>query len=584
MATSYLLLIIFSITTIIGLWKLFELAGEQPWKAFIPIYNFIVWLKIIKKPWWWIFLIITPGVNFLMYIIMCLLMAKAFNKRRFTERLFAAMFGFIYLIYISFQKDTKYVGPEDLTKLKPSIAREWTEAIVFAVIAATVIRTFFIEAFTIPTSSLEKSMMVGDYLFVSKMSYGAKVPNTPLSFPFAMHTLPFTNTTKSYVEWFKLPYFRLPGLGSVKNNDIVVFNYPDGDTVSLGLSQEDQAQSYYQLCRDFGWSTVNNPKAINQYTGHPFGKITYRPVDKRENYVKRCIAIAGDKLEIKDDEVYINDKHLQTPEHAQHHYSVKTKGFIFGEYDYNERKFIPYDKVLDKLDIYIDEAGIVNISGDTIEYQLNMPLSTVEKVKNYEGVLTVHKEFMPKGIYEPHVFPHNPLIKWNNDNFGPFTIPKVGMTLAIDTSNICLYKREIVNYEGNKMEIKGDKIFVNGKETKTYTFKLNYYFMMGDNRQNSADSRFWGVVPEDHIVGKPVFVWMSIKDPNKNPVSGKVGIVKSLTQNSKTGKFRWERFFCFVTDGGLSRSYLVHFIVIVISIYVFNYFRKKRVTKKLNIK
>ncbi|MBL7882821.1 MAG: signal peptidase I, partial [Bacteroidia bacterium] len=225
MDISYLLLILFSITTIIGLFKLFPLAGEQGWKAFIPLYNFIVWLKIIKKPWWWIFLIITPGVNFLMFGIMCLLMAKSFNKRSLQEQAIAFIVGFLYLPYLGFQKDTAYVGPEDLSTKKPSIIREWTDAIIFAVIAATVIRTFFIEAFTIPTSSLEKSMMVGDYLFVSKMSYGAKVPNTPLSFPFAHHTLPLTESTKSYLEWFKIPYFRLPGLGKVKNNDIVVFNY-----------------------------------------------------------------------------------------------------------------------------------------------------------------------------------------------------------------------------------------------------------------------------------------------------------------------------------------------------------------------
>ncbi|MCX6297327.1 MAG: signal peptidase I [Bacteroidetes bacterium] len=555
------------------------MAGEKGWKAFIPAYNFIVWLKVIKKPWWWIFLIITPGINFLMVAIMYLLTAKSFNKRSFQDKTIALLFGYFYLPYLAFQKDTVYVGPEDQSKLKPSMAREWTEAIVFAVIAATVIRTFFFEAFTIPTSSLEKSMMVGDYLFVSKVSYGAKIPNTPLSFPFVHHTLPGTKATKSYLEWFKLPYFRLPGFGDVKNNDIVVFNYPDGDTVALNY----QNQSYYQICRDNHVSSLyNKPDArieVGEGMFQPIGDVVARPVDKRENYVKRCVAIAGDKLEIKNAEVYINDKHVVTPEHAQYHYFVKTIGFIFGEYDQQSRRTVPNVRILDKYDIYVDEMGVIGITGDTIDYLLNMPLSTVEQIKKIQNVISVVKEITPKGEYQERIFPHSPAIKWNNDNFGPFVIPKENATVNLDTTNIKLYNRIIENYELNKLEIKKDKIFINGIETKSYTFKMNYYFMMGDNRQNSADSRYWGVVPEDHIVGKPVFVWLSIKDPEKNPLSGSVGLVKSFTEDSKKGRFRWERFFCFVSTDGLSRSYLVHFIVIVLGIVAFVYFRKKRATK-----
>ncbi|MGZ4118408.1 MAG: S26 family signal peptidase, partial [Bacteroidia bacterium] len=535
-------------------------------------------------PWWWIFLIITPGVNFLMVAIMYLLTAKAFNKREIQDRAVAFLFGYFYLPYIAFKPDTKYVGPEDMSKRKPSIAREWTEAIVFAVIAATVIRTFFFEAFTIPTSSLEKSMMVGDYLFVSKISYGAKIPNTPLSFPFAHHTLPLTTKTKSYLDWFKLPYFRLPGLGSVKNNDIVVFNYPDGDTVALDY----QNQSYYQICRDNGVKSLYNMpnKMINVETDEgpknlPIGDVTYRPADKRENYVKRCIAVAGDKLEIKDAEVYINDQHVETPEHAQYHYIVRTRGFVFGDYN---GYFSPNLKLFDKLDIYVNEATIRNIMHDTVEYLLNMPLSTVAKVKGMPDILSVEKEITPKGIYEPRIFPHSANYKWNNDNFGPFVIPKENTTVKLDTSNIALYSRIIINYELNKLEVKDGKIFINGKETNTYTFKMNYYFMMGDNRQNSADSRYWGVVPEDHIVGKPVFVWMSIKDPKNNPVSGNVGLLKSISAGSEKGRFRWNRFFCFVTKDGLSRSYFVHFIVIVLGISGFFYFRNKRRGKNVKKK
>lgn len=551
MATSYLLLIIFSITTIIGLYKLFPLAGESSWKAFVPFYNFIVWLKIIKKPWWWIFLIITPGVNFLMFGIMCLLLAKAYNKRSFQDKAFAFMAGYVYLPYIAFQKGTSYVGPEDMSKLKPSITREWTEAIVFAVIAATVIRTFFFEAFTIPTSSLEKSMMVGDYLFVSKVSYGAKIPNTPLSFPFAHHTLPFTEKTKSYLEWFKLPYFRLPGFGKVKNNDIVVFNYPDGDTVAVYA----QDQSYYQLCRDNGRDVIWD-----------HGDIISRPVDKRENYVKRCVAIAGDTLTIKDQKVFINSKPAYVAETMQYTYKVKTDGSYFS------------NKVIEKFDI----TDPIRLQEDStgISYIVNLPNNKVEQFKKLENVRSVEPIIEPAGEYSSRIFPHKSTYKWNNDNFGPLYIPKKGVTINIDTANIVLYDRIIRIYEGNTLEIKGDKIFINGMETKTYTFKLNYYFMMGDNRHNSADSRYWGYVPEDHVVGKPVFVWMSIKEDNKNMnMRGQSGFIKKLKNSLFEDATRRARFFTFVGEDGLSRSYLTHFIVIVLAISGFVYFKNKRAEK-----
>lgn len=552
MATSYLLLIIFSITTIIGLYKLFPLAGESSWKAFVPFYNFIVWLKIIKKPWWWIFLIITPGVNFLMFGIMCLLLAKAYNKRSFQDKAFAFMAGFIYLPYIAFQKGTSYVGPEDMSKLKPSITREWTEAIVFAVIAATVIRTFFFEAFTIPTSSLEKSMMVGDYLFVSKVSFGAKIPNTPLSFPFAHHTLPFTEKTKSYLEWFKLPYYRLPGFGQVKNNDIVVFNYPDGDTVAVYA----QDQSYYQLVRENGRDVIWN-----------HGDIISRPVDKRENYVKRCVAIAGDTLTIKDQKVFINSKPAYVAETMQYTYKVKTDGSYFS------------NKVIEKFDI----TDPIRLQEDStgISYIVNLPNNKVEQFKKLENVRSVEPIIEPAGEYSSRIFPHTPSYKWNNDNFGPLYIPKKGVAINIDTTNIVLYDRIIRIYEGNTLDIQGDKIFINGIETQSYTFKLNYYFMMGDNRHNSADSRYWGYVPEDHVVGKPVFVWMSIKEDNKNMnMRGQSGFIKKLKNSLFEDATRRARFFTFVGEDGLSRSYLTHFIVIILAISGFVYFKNKRAEKK----
>lgn len=579
MDTSYLLLLIFSITTIIGLWKLFSLAGEKSWKAFIPFYNFIVWLKIIKKPWWWMFLIITPGVNFLMQAIMSMLLAKSFNKRTFQEKAIAFLFGFVYLPYIAFQSKTKYVGPEDMSKKKPSIVREWTEAIVFAVIAATVIRTFFIEAFTIPTSSLEKSMMVGDYLFVSKMSYGAKIPNTPLSFPFAHHTLPLTKNTKSYLEWFKLPYFRLPGFGSVKNNDIVVFNYPDGDTVALNF----QDRSYYQICRDNGsQSLFNKPNASikvgydqanRKYIYAPIGDVIYRPADKRENYVKRCTGIAGDTLYIKNKQLFINSKPAYIAETMQYTYYVRTDGTdLFGQ-----------QKLLTKFDI-TDE---IQYGEDTLGkiYIINLPNNKVEEFKKIAFIKSVLPIVDSVGIYDPSIFPHSPNFKWNKDNFGPLYIPKAGVTVNIDATNISKYSRIIVNYEGNTLDIKEDKIFINGIETKTYTFNLDYYFMMGDNRHNSADSRFWGFVPEDHIVGKPVFVWMSIKEDNKNIGGQKEsGFFKKLKTSLFDDPVRRARFFTFVSKDGISRSYLIHFLLIIGGMTVYFYIRNKRRAKAVKKK
>jgi signal peptidase I len=540
--------IVIALLVMAGLYKLFEKAGEKGWKALVPIYNLWVWLKIIQRPWWWLLLALIPGVGFLMIMIMSVQLSKAFGKKSFPDLLFAALIPFIWLPYLGFSADIKFKGAEDKEKLPRSATREWTDAIVFAVVAATVIRTFFIEAFTIPSSSMEKTLMIGDYLFVSKLSYGPKLPNTPISFPFAHHTMPGTVATKSYLEWMKLPYLRLPGFGHVKNNDIVVFNFPEGDTVIV----ESQNASYYQLVRD----RASNLKASG-YSGDIMraareailsDKYTVRPVDKKENYIKRCVGIAGDVIEVKMGDLYVNGQKAYRAPTMQSFYKVPVQD-------------IPR-KDLEDLDVNIDPESpeALQIYPDT--FLVNLPDNKVDIVRSrYEWGKNIKKRVEEKESERDDrhaIFPNTNSYHWTVDNFGPLHIPKKGETIKLDSASLPLYRRIIDVYEGNELEAKGGKIYINGAETNSYTFKMDYYFMMGDNRHNSADSRYWGFVPEDHVVGKAVFVWMSLSNKPYQP------------------RMRGERFFSFVSSNGLSKSYLKVFLVIAGGLVLFFTFWNKR--------
>jgi signal peptidase I len=495
-----ILTLLFFILSTIGLWGIFEKAGEKGWKILIPFYNWYIWLKIVKKPLWWYIFLLVPFINVFVILLMIVEILKCFRKHGLLQQAAGVLFPFIYLPYLAYSPKESYTDPDKQPPVKKTALREWVDAIIFAVIAASIIRIFLIEAYTIPTSSMEKTLLVGDYLFVSKVSFGPKVPNTPIAFPFVHHTLPLTESTKSYLEWIKLPYYRFPGLSDIKNMDVVVFNYPDGDTLSSKLQSN---VSYYQLVRQFGRDAVWNNKEY-------FGEIIARPVDKRENFIKRCIGIPGDTITIIDRTVLINGKPEQNPGKRQFKYVLKTDGSPI-----NQKNFEKLD-ITEK--ITTDNNGI---------YELTLSDAAIEKLRQYSNVVSIQPVCMPKGSWTPDIFPFDSAYRWNVDNFGPLWIPKKGVTIPIDLVNINLYKRIIGVFEGNDLKIRDGKIFINGKESRNYTFKMNYYWMMGDNRHNSMDSRYWGFVPEDHIVGKAVFVWLSL-DPDKSLLDGKIRWSKLL--------------------------------------------------------
>jgi len=402
----------------------------------------------------------------------------------------------LFDIYISRLINWRYPG-KILSKYR--IVREifdWSMAILTALILVIFIRTFIIEAYTIPTPSMERTLMVGDYLFVSKISYGPKLPNTPIAFPFTHNTMPFSDK-KSYTEKIQWPYQRLAGFSKIKNNDVVVFNFPEGDTVI----QQFPDQDYYSLVRKYGRNTI-----LSQYD------VISRPVDKRENFVKRCIGIPGDTILITHTLIYINNIPLSDPATAQYNYYIRTNG-------QNLEADQLYDLEITDTDQLYDPYMKSYVFALTREQASDVRnLSNITKVTLLENT--------NRNLSYLSFFPYDPSFDWNEDNFGPLVIPRKGMSVDLTLENLPIYRRIIEAYEKNKLDIKDGIIYVNNKPTDSYTFSLNYYFMMGDNRHNSADSRIWGFVPEDHIVGKAVLVWLSL---NKNKDSFK--------------KIRWNRMF-----------------------------------------
>ena len=385
-------------------------------------------------------------------------------------------------------------------------ALEWVDDILFALIAVYFINLFVFQNYQIPTASLEKTLLVGDYLFVSKLSYGPRVPNTPISFPLVQNTLPFFNC-KSYLDWPHWGYKRVKGTGRVQRNDIVVFNLPSGDTVAL----KQQNPDYYWLTYENGREVVRSRRVL-------FGDIIYRPVDKRENYVKRCVGMPGDTLMVRDNKLYIDGRLQKDPKYMQLCYFVETDGTLLTEEQFRkmgisreDRRYITAPQTPEEQYYYefLSQLGFTAEGGRYNPiYRLPLTQESLAILRKIPSVRTIKVE--PDRLGGP-TYPPGYRTGWTRDNFGPIWIPRKGATIDLTERNLAIYGRCIVNYEGNRMERRADgTVLINGQPATTYTFKYDYYWMMGDNRHNSADSRSWGFVPEDHVVGKPILIWLSI--------------------------------------------------------------------------
>lgn len=485
----------------VALHRLFKHAGKNPWVSLIPIVYVFEWLEILERPKRNFLLLLVPGINLVFTNELMLASASRYKAPAgYYKPLWVLSPGILFgLITLGSLKTDETI---------PQKSSWWPASIVTLLQLAAVIllRAFFIEAYVLPTPSMDKSILNGDYIFVSKLSYGARIPNTPLSIPFTHHTNPLTGG-KSYSETIQWPYLRLPGLTDVKRNDFVVFNFPAGDTVML----ENQAPSYYDIVRYTAYSNATDyNKAREMLWAMPGTHIVARPVDRRENYIKRCVGIPGDKLEIRDGELFINDSPAYRPENLYTPYLlVLDTGASITTEQVEE---------FDVEDVTTRTMNSFNLQANT--YVVLLTAAKANEFKKLPAVKTLEPYSYPKRqlqSFMQDIFP-NDLVhyQWNIDNFGPVYIPKKGWTVELNDSIYSQYDRAIRVYEGNDVQRRDGKFFINGQQATSYTFKMDYYWMMGDNRHNSMDSRYWGFVPEDHIAGKAWFIWMSI---NQNATS-----------------------------------------------------------------
>ena len=538
----------------LGTYRLYSSAGFKSFAAFIPIYNALVLMRIINRPWWWVILLFIPIVNIMMFPVIWIETCKNFGKKSWTS-IFLVLITFgLYIYSINFSKSIKKEIITNHERKESTIG-----SIVFAVILATIVHTYFIQPFIIPTGSLEKTLLVGDFLFVSKYHYGARVPKTVAAFPMVHDTIVGTGI-RSYLNKPQLPYLRIPAIKKIKRNDLVTFNWP-ADTVRRFFVKE-------------------------------AGVV--KPIDKKSNYVKRCVAIPGDKLEIIDGLLYINNELSKLPYRAKplFNYRVTSQNGISSKEllklnitGFNRKFKIsginsnqqfegirPYISSLISSDIenFIVTTGYKGIPSKIIaenrlrvteikerEKIISMTNSDFEKLESKKTFDSIYRIFKTTKSYNTSFFPNDIKYDWNEDNFGPIIIPQKGQEIELNKQTLPLYKKIIRDYEKNKLELINDKILINDVETTFYKFNMDYYWMMGDNRYNSEDSRAWGYVPENHIVGRPIFIWMSID---------------GINDGISNWKIRWDRVFTTIHEDGEPKSYLIHFIIFCIISWAANKF------------